>query len=234
MHHRLCAAAAVAMLATATQAAAQTSDISKYPDWSGQWRRPASVSPSWDPTKPPGAGPASAADAGISGDLRGSPAIRRRRAGHDPTATVPAARHAADDDRLRADGDRGHARRRPTILTDHIHELAAHLYRRTRLGRRISSRASPAIRSANGSTPTATAATTARGRDPRLQGPARVRRQRPAAAPRQPDVVKERIYLDKADPDLLHDEITVFDHALTRPWTVIKQYAREPERPNWL
>lgn len=48
-------------------------------------------------------------------------------------------------------------------------------------------------------------------------------------------VVKERIYLDKADPDLLHDDVTVFDHALTRPWTVHKTYGREPdkEHPIW-
>ena len=48
-------------------------------------------------------------------------------------------------------------------------------------------------------------------------------------------VVKERIYLDKANPDFLHDDITVFDHALTRPWTVHKTYGREPEKehPIW-
>ena len=39
-------------------------------------------------------------------------------------------------------------------------------------------------------------------------------------------VIKERIYLDKADRNLLHDEITVTDHALTRPWTVMKNYRR--------
>jgi len=39
-------------------------------------------------------------------------------------------------------------------------------------------------------------------------------------------VVTERIYLDKANPDLLHDEITTIDHALTRPWTVMKNYRR--------
>jgi hypothetical protein len=42
-------------------------------------------------------------------------------------------------------------------------------------------------------------------------------------------VVKERISLDKADRNLLHDEITVFDHALTRPWTVTKSYRRTPD-----
>jgi hypothetical protein len=40
-------------------------------------------------------------------------------------------------------------------------------------------------------------------------------------------VFKERIYLDKADPNILHDEITVLDHALTRPWTVDKKYIRD-------
>jgi hypothetical protein len=39
-------------------------------------------------------------------------------------------------------------------------------------------------------------------------------------------VFKERIFLDKNDPKILHDEITVIDHALTRPWTVDKRYVR--------
>jgi hypothetical protein len=42
-------------------------------------------------------------------------------------------------------------------------------------------------------------------------------------------VVKERIYLDKSDPNLLHDEITTIDHALTRPWTVTRSYRRDRE-----
>jgi hypothetical protein len=48
-------------------------------------------------------------------------------------------------------------------------------------------------------------------------------------------VVKERIYLDKANPNILHDEITVIDNALTRPWTVDKKYIRDPKdaRPEW-
>jgi hypothetical protein len=40
-------------------------------------------------------------------------------------------------------------------------------------------------------------------------------------------VVKERLFLDKGNPDALHDEITVIDHALTRPWTVTKRYRRD-------
>ena len=46
--------------------------------------------------------------------------------------------------------------------------------------------------------------------------------------------IKERIYLDKANPQLLHDQITVIDNALTRAWTVDRQYVRSPNRrPVW-
>jgi hypothetical protein len=45
-------------------------------------------------------------------------------------------------------------------------------------------------------------------------------------------VVKERIYLDKANPDMMHDEITTFDHALTHPWKIVKNYVRV-RNPIW-
>jgi hypothetical protein len=48
-------------------------------------------------------------------------------------------------------------------------------------------------------------------------------------------IFKERIRVDRADPNLLHDEITVIDHALTRPWTVDKRYIRRPNpHPEWV
>jgi hypothetical protein len=49
-------------------------------------------------------------------------------------------------------------------------------------------------------------------------------------------VVTEKLYTDKADPNVLHDEITTSDHALTRPWTVTRSYRRDPRQtqPNWL
>jgi hypothetical protein len=65
-----------------------------------------------------------------------------------------------------------------------------------------------------------------------LKGP---RTYDPSGAPLHPDnqsVVTERIYLDKADPNLLHDDITTVDHALTRPWTVNKRYVRV-NNPIW-
>ncbi len=47
-------------------------------------------------------------------------------------------------------------------------------------------------------------------------------------------IVKERIYLDAADRDVFHDQVTVMDHALTHPWTVIKSYRRESgAQPYW-
>jgi hypothetical protein len=47
-------------------------------------------------------------------------------------------------------------------------------------------------------------------------------------------IFKERFYRDKADPSILHDEITAIDHALTRPWTVDKKYVHDSNpRPQW-
>jgi hypothetical protein len=56
--------------------------------------------------------------------------------------------------------------------------------------------------------------------------------------PLHPDnqtVIKERIRWNKKDPDVLTDEITTMDNALTRPWTVTKRYLRtRTEQPEWL
>jgi hypothetical protein len=47
-------------------------------------------------------------------------------------------------------------------------------------------------------------------------------------------IIKERIFLDKANPNLLRDEITVIDNALTRPWLVAKTFRRaNTARPVW-
>ncbi len=40
-------------------------------------------------------------------------------------------------------------------------------------------------------------------------------------------IIKERIYLDKEKPNILHDEMTTIDNALTRPWTILKSYVRQ-------
>ena len=47
-------------------------------------------------------------------------------------------------------------------------------------------------------------------------------------------VIKERIYSDRDNPNILHNEITTIDHALTRPWTVKRSYRRDSKpQPMW-
>jgi hypothetical protein len=47
-------------------------------------------------------------------------------------------------------------------------------------------------------------------------------------------VIQERIFLDKADPNTLYDDITVNDNALTRPWSARKIYRRVATKgPIW-
>jgi hypothetical protein len=43
-------------------------------------------------------------------------------------------------------------------------------------------------------------------------------------------VFKERIFIDKSNPDIIHVLTTVIDNALTRPWTSDRQYMRVAER----
>jgi hypothetical protein len=59
----------------------------------------------------------------------------------------------------------------------------------------------------------------------------------PDGMPTHPDgksIIKERFYFNKADPKILHDEITLIDNAYTRPWTVLKTYTRSQDKyPIW-
>ena len=169
-----------------------------------------------------------APDARIQDDVRREPCrSARRRPGHQCDQHLPAARHADGVERAfsdgnhRAAGDDLHPRR------PHPRHAPAHLYRRPRMARSDPGRASTAIRSASGSTPTATAITTcSRSRRARFKGP---RSYDASGLPLHRDnksVIKERIYLDKANPNLLHNDITVTDDGLTQPWSVQKTYRR--------
>jgi hypothetical protein len=46
-------------------------------------------------------------------------------------------------------------------------------------------------------------------------------------------IVKEHYTFDKNDPDVISNEVTVFDHALIRPWTVTKHYRRSSNPHPW-
>jgi hypothetical protein len=47
-------------------------------------------------------------------------------------------------------------------------------------------------------------------------------------------IVEERMYLDKADGNLMHNDMTIIDHALTKPWLVNQTYKRTvSNKPQW-
>ena len=46
-------------------------------------------------------------------------------------------------------------------------------------------------------------------------------------------VIRERLHLDKSNPDILHNEMTTIDNSLTRPWTVLKKYQRRTQDLSW-
>ena len=47
-------------------------------------------------------------------------------------------------------------------------------------------------------------------------------------------IIRERFYLDKNDRNTMYDEITVIDHAMTRPYTKVQKAVRKPDpRPVW-
>jgi hypothetical protein len=74
----------------------------------------------------------------------------------------------------------------------------------------------------------------ARGRDARLPRLAHARQHGPALHEDNQTIIKERIYADKTNKNILHGEITLIDNAFTRPWTVTKDYRRAPQaRPVW-
>jgi hypothetical protein len=45
--------------------------------------------------------------------------------------------------------------------------------------------------------------------------------------------VRERYTFDKNNPDIITNEVTVIDNALTHPWIVTKRYQRSPNRQPW-
>jgi hypothetical protein len=168
---------------------------------------------------------AGAADPRVPDRFRSEP--RRpgaRRTGQRSALHLHPQRHATDHERDLSDGGRAAAE-------DHLHDVrvrhsAPHLHRRPRLAYR--SRADihglfdrKWLDNGHGRYDTLEVETR------NLKGP---RTYDTSGLPLHTDnqtVVKERIFLDKSDGDLLHDEITTFDHALTRPWTVDKRYRRE-------
>jgi hypothetical protein len=232
MSHRIAiAACALAAGLAAADAGAQDlskNDLSKYPDWSGQWRRVGGIQ--WDPTKPLGAGqhapltPEYQAifDASLADQSHGGQGNNARftciphgmpRA---MTATFPFEIivmpkttyflfENQPDRRIYTDGRDWPQSLEPAFAgysIGHWVDDGEHRFNLLEVETR------------------------------NMKGP---RDFETSGLPVHEDnqtVVKEKIFLDKADKDILHDEVTTIDHALTQPWTVTKSYRRDPN-PIW-
>src|SRR5947209_3228630 len=104
-------------------AGARAHDESKYPDWSGQWRRPAGVGNQWDTSRPPrqGQAPLTAEYQAIyEANLKDQAAGGQ---GTDPTYTCIPDGHAAGDERDLSDGN--HHPAEDHLHADRIFEHAA-------------------------------------------------------------------------------------------------------------
>ena len=209
-------------------------DEAKYPNWKGMWLRTDTGTPRYDPTKPMGL-PQQAPlkpkyqaflEASLADQAEGGP-------GADPTYTclapgMPRIMNNYDGAEFVITPDTTH------VLMEHIHD-----------SRRIytDGRAWP-----DNIEPTAAGYSIGKWIDAGGTGRYDVLEveTRGFKGPRAYDnsgiplhednrsVIKERIYQDKANPNILIDEITTIDNALTRPWTAIKKYRRaQNARPFW-
>jgi len=220
----VCAAAFAPLLAGVS--AAMAFDESLYPDWSAQWRRPAGVGTQWDQTKAPGLAQQAPLNAEYQAILQAS--IKDQSEGGQGT-----------DDHVscRTNG-------MPRMMTatfpiefvvlpnvTYVHFEAFMPRRIYTDGRKFPTNEEPSY---NGYSIGKWVDTDGDGRFDTLEvetrnfkGPRTYEASGILLHPDNEGIIKERIHLDKNNPDLLHDEITSIDHALTKPWTVVKTYRRE-------
>ena len=225
--------ALVATVLTLSPLGAAAQDMTKYPDWSGQWMKPTGIgNGQWDITKPNGRGQeppltaeyrtiyegrlAERASGGIGGDPTAQcipHGMPRMMIGVYPMELVvtPKATYMLSD--------YNEPRR---IFTD---------------GRDWPSSVEPTF---NGYSIGRWIDATGEGRFNLLEVETRSFRNprtfEGSGIPLHEDgesIIKERFFLDQADKNLLHIDITTIDHALTRPWSVSRPYRREPN-PIWL
>jgi len=210
--------------------AARAEDGSKYPDWKGQWVRTGGVQ--WDPTKPLGRAEQppltpeyqAVFEAGLANQKEGGQ-------GNDPTYTcippgMPRAMTVIYPMEIIVTPETTY------IMIEYANQLRR-IYTDGRdwpkaLEPSFAGYSIGAWEDADGDGRYDVLVVETRG----MKGP---RTFDASGIPLHKDnqtVVRERISLDRADPNLLHDEVTTIDNALTRPWTVTKTYRRE-SKPIW-
>jgi hypothetical protein len=228
------AAVVMALLLGATVTSARAFDEAAYPSWKGRWLRTDTGTPRYDPSKPPGRGQEApltpeyqaVLDASLADQAAGGQ-------GADPTYTCLA------PGMPRIMNNYEGAEIVITPATTHV--LMEHIYDFRRIftdGRDWPAEIEP---SSAGYSIGQWHDTTGSGRYDTLEVETRgfigPRTYDNSGLPLHADnqtIIKERIHQDRADPDLLYDEITTFDHALTRPWSATKKYHRvQAPRPVW-
>ena len=211
---------------------AQAHDESKYPDWNGQWRRPPGVNNQWEPTKPRGheGAPLTAEyqaifEANLKDQAEGGQ-------GSDPTYMcipdgMPRAMNVIFPMEMII---------LPNMTYMHIEYLTM-LRRIYTDEREFSEDIEPSFM---GYSIGKWVDTDGDGRFDELLVETRYlknpRAYDSSGIPFHADgqtIVKERFYQDNDRPDVLHDQVTTIDHALTRPWTVVKTYNRV-RNPIWV
>jgi hypothetical protein len=235
MHHRTpIGVATIAIALGVTIGTALAFDETRYPNWKGQWLRTETGTPRYDPTKPMGR-PQQAPlkpeyqaflEASLADQATGGP-------GADPTYTCL----APGMPRIMNNYDGAEF----VITPGTIHVLMEHIHDSRRIytdGREWPAQIEAAAagysigkwidEGGTGSYNVLEVET--RG----FKGP---RAYDNSGLPLHEDnqsVIKERIFQDESDPNILYDEITTIDNALTRPWTATKKYRRvQNPRPFW-
>jgi hypothetical protein len=231
----LAAVALAALCLSAAGAPAQEAlkpDPAKYPDWSGQWRRPETGPNRYDPSKPPGraqqapltpefqaifeAGLADQKEGGSGTNLTSSclpSGLPRDMSGNQGLEFVitPNTTYVLFDNamprRIYTDGRSWPQNEEPSFAGYAIGKWSEE--------------------GADGRYSVLEVETR------NFTGP---RTFDNAGIPLHPDnqtVLTERIWRDPANPAVMHNEMTTIDHALTRPWTVHKTYRLE-KTPIWI
>ena len=222
---------AVAICLSMGTVGAQAQDRSIYPDWSGQWTRGPGMGNGWDPTKPQGLGQqapltpeyraifeatlADRAQGGLGGDPTGlclPHGMPRMMIGIYPIEFIvtPKVSYILTDytthRRIFTDG-----RAWPKELLPGFNG--------TSIGKWLD---------ADGDGRYDLLEVETRG----FKGPRTFEGSGMRLHEDNQTVIRERIGLDKSDRDLLRNQVTIEDHALTRPWTINRIYKRDPH-PVW-
>jgi hypothetical protein len=213
-------------LSTLALTMASAADDSKYPDWAGQWKRPRGLQTQWDQTKPPGL-------------AQQAPLTPEYQARLEWSIADQAGGGQGLDTRYKCITN-GMPRVMGVIfpiefvILPNITYVNFEAFMPRRIytdGRQFPTEEEPSFM---GYSIGRWLDTTGSGRFDTLvvetrnfKGPRTVEFSGIPLHDDNETVVKERIYLDKADPDIMHNEITIIDHAFAHPWTVDKHYRRD-------